>query len=75
MTNATALLLLKIFDGVLFAIENAPRLVAKWRGHIGLIKKLISEGRDPTTAEWDSVEATAKDQTDALRAVVESDAG
>lgn len=75
MTQATVLLLLKVFDGALFAIEHAPALLAKWRGHIGLIKTLIKEQRDPTDAEWAAVDATAQDQTDALRAVVDADAG
>ena len=75
MTQATVLLLLKVIDGALFAMEHAPALLAKWRGHIGLIKTLIKENRDPTDAEWQTVDDTAKDQTDALRAVVESDNG
>lgn len=75
MTNATALLLLKIFDGVMFAVEHAPALIAKWRGHIALIKTMIREQRDPTAQEEATVAATAQEQTDALRAVVEADAG
>ena len=75
MTQATVLLLLKVFDGFMFAVEHAPALIAKWRGHIGLIKTLINEQRDPTDAEWQTVEDTAKSQTDALRAVVEADNG
>lgn len=74
MTQATVLLLLKIFDGAMFAIEHAPALLSKWRGHLTLIRTLINEQRDPTDAEWSSVDATAKDQTDALRAVVDADA-
>ncbi len=74
MTGGTVLLLLKIFDGFMFAVEHAPALMAKWRGHLALIKTLIAENRDPTVAEWATVDATAKEQTDALRAVVDADA-
>lgn len=74
MTPSTVLLLLKIFDGFMFAVEHAPALIAKWRSHLALIKKLIAEKRDPTDAEWQAVADTATEQTDALRAVVEADA-
>lgn len=74
MTPSTVLLLLKIFDGFMFAVEHAPALLAKWRGHLALIKKLIAENRDPSDAEWQAVADTGKAQTDALRAVVEADA-
>ncbi len=74
MTPSTVLLLLKIFDGFMFAVEHAPALMAKWRGHLALIKTLIAEKRDPTDAEWQTVEDTANAQTDALRAVVDADA-
>lgn len=75
MTQATVLLLLKVIDGAMFAIEHAPALLSKWRGHIASIRKMIEENRDPTDAEWAEVDATAKSQTDALRAVVDSDNG
>jgi len=58
----------------MFAIEHAPAMMAKWRGHLGLIRTLINEQRDPTDAEWQTVDATAQDQTNALRAVVDADA-
>ena len=74
MTGATLLLLVKILDGFMFAVENAPKLVAAWRGHLVLIRTLISEQRDPTDAEEAAVEATAQRQTNALRAVVDADA-
>jgi len=73
MTGATVLLLLKVLDGFMFAVENAPKLVAAWRGHLALIKTLIAENRDPTDAEEAAVQATATRQTDVLRAVVEAD--
>ncbi|NIT36969.1 MAG: hypothetical protein GTN49_10810 [candidate division Zixibacteria bacterium] len=75
MTQATVLLLLKVIDGALFAMEHAPALMAKWRGHISKIKKMIEENRDPTPEEWAEVDATAQSQTDALRAVVDQDNG
>ena len=75
MTQATVLLLLKVIDGALFAMEHAPALMAAWRGHISKIKKMIEENRDPTAEEWAEVDQTANEQTDALRAVVEGDNG
>ena len=75
MTQATVLLLLKVIDGALFAMEHAPALMAAWRGHIAKIKKMIEENRDPTAEEWAEVDQTANEQTDALRAVVEGDNG
>jgi len=74
MTGGTLLLLVKIIDGIAFAVEHAPAMIAKWRGHLALIRTLINEQRDPTDAEWAEVDATASAQTDALRAVVEADA-
>ena len=66
MTQATVLLLLKVIDGALFAMEHAPALMAAWRGHIAKIKKMIEENRDPTAEEWQAVDDTANEQTDAL---------
>jgi hypothetical protein len=67
------LLLVKVIDGALFAMEHAPKMLAAWRGHLGLIRTLINEDREPTPAEWQSVDDTAQAQADALRAVVEGD--
>lgn len=74
MTGATLLLLVKIIDGAMFAIEHAPKMISAWRSHLGLVRTLIHEQREPTDAEWASVDETAKAQTDALRAVVDADA-
>lgn len=75
MGPETLLLLVKIVDGIAFAVEHAPAMIGKWRGHLTLVRTLIHENRAPTPAEWDAVDQTAKDQTDALRAVVEADNG
>lgn len=74
MTGATLLLLVKIIDGAMFAIEHAPKMMSAWRAHLGLVRALIHEQREPTDAEWQAVDATAKEQTDVLRKVVEADA-
>lgn len=67
------LLLVKVIDGALFAIEHAPKLLAAWRGHLALIRTLINEQREPTPEEWAGVDATASKQAAILRAVVEGD--
>ena len=67
------LLLVKVLDGALFAIEHAPKLLAAWRGHLKLIRTLITEQREPTPAEWQAVDDTAAAQAASLRAVVEAD--
>ena len=71
--GSTLLLLVKIVDGLAFAVEHAPGMIAAWRGHLATVRKIIAENRDPTAEEWQTVEDTAKAQTDALRAVVEAD--
>ena len=74
MTAGTLLLLVKIIDGAMFAVEHAPAMIAKWRSHLGLVRALIHEQREATDAEWQAVDDTAKEQTNVLRAVVEADA-
>ena len=74
MSGATLLLLVKIIDGIAFAVEHAPAMISAWRSHLGLIRTLIHEQREPTDAEWAKVDATAKEQTSVLRAVVDADA-
>ena len=71
--GSTLLLIVKIVDGLAFAVEHAPAMISKWRGHLALVKKIIGENRDPTAEEWATVDATAKEQTDVLRAVVDAD--
>lgn len=73
MGPQTFLLLVKVIDGALFAIEHAPKLLAAWRKHLALIRTLIHEQREPTSDEWASVDETASKQAAALRAVVEAD--
>lgn len=74
MNAGTLLLLVKVIDGIAFAVEHAPAMISKWRSHLGLIRTLIHEKREATDAEWQTVEDTAKEQTDVLRKVVEADA-
>ena len=71
--GSTLLLIVKIVDGLAFAVEHAPAMISKWRGHLATVKKIIGENRDPTAEEWAKVDATAKEQTDVLRAVVDAD--
>ncbi len=73
MDPNVALLLIKVLDGVLFAIQHAPRLIDRWRGHLGLVKLMIAENRGPTEAEQLTVDADYDRLSNRLQAIVDAD--
>ena len=71
MSPILASILLKVIDGVIFAIENAPEAATKWTAHLRSIRTMIAEGRDPTVAETAAADGEAKAQEDALQSAVD----
>tara|TARA_Y100000310_G_scaffold329679_1_gene399980 strand:+ start:2603 stop:2812 length:210 start_codon:yes stop_codon:yes gene_type:complete len=59
MNASTALLIIKLIDVAIVAATAGPQIMARFRHLSDNAKKIISEGRDPTDAEWADLDALA----------------
>ena len=57
----SVLVILQLIDGILLLATEIPSLLAKAKVLKAELQVFADQGRDPTAAEWDAINAKTKD--------------